>query len=115
MRRYLSRDMRKLQDSDIVRILREEYARKLKTLTERLSLDLVSSGLKVRDQADVQYTVTRVGAWGVELSSVELDGTVSYKKVDKKDFEENFSTPVEARKEGAKQNKQKDDEEKKDA
>lgn len=102
--------MRKLQDSDVVRIVREEYARKLKLLTEKIDVDLVSQGLKVRDKDDAQYTVTRVGAWGVELSSVELDGTISYKKVDRKDFEENYLTPVEARKEGAKANKEKDNE-----
>lgn len=108
--RYLSRDMRKLQDSDVVRIIREEYARKLKVLTEKISLDLVSQGLKVRDKDDAQYTVTRVGSWGVELSSVELDGSMSYKKINRKEFEENFSTPVEARKEGAKANREKDEE-----
>ena len=77
-----------------------------------MDVNVVSQGLNVRDDEENQYTVTRVGAWGVELSSVELDGTISYKKVDKKEFEEHYSTPVEARKEGAKDNKEKGEEKK---
>jgi hypothetical protein len=102
--------MSKLQDSDVVRIVREEYARKLKVLTEKIDMSVVSPELKVRDNEENQYTISRVGAWGVELKSVGMDGTISFKKVEKKDFEENYSTPVEARKEAAKDNKEKGNE-----
>ena len=98
--------MEKLQDGDIVRIIREEYARKLTRLTEKLDIGVVSQGLKVRDENDLQYTVTRCGSWGVELSYVGQNGAISYKKVDKSEFEKNFCTPVEAHKEAAKKAKE---------
>lgn len=111
--------MKKLGDKDIVRMMREQYARRLRSLVETLDIDLVSHGLKVRDKTRIgggqvnQYTVERCGKWGVELSYVDENGKVKYRKVGKETFERDFDTPAEVRREirkDAEEEKDQDDE-----
>lgn len=75
--------MKKLSEADIIRIMREEWNAKLKTLNETVdvafkakvdgkNVQLISPGLKIRHkESQLLYTVVSVGPHQAELKTPE--------------------------------------------
>lgn len=90
---------RKLTDQDIVRIIREEYQKKLERLDEKLKTILKVDGekksvlapeLKIRKNTGELYTVDQVGTWGAILSWADEKGQHTM-KVDRETLEKDYT------------------------
>jgi len=108
MRCYLTNgiaQMKKLDDDEIIRVIREEWNRKLRELTEKIDLmmtakvdgeskDVISPGLKVRSKGknkpNLLYTVEEIGPVTVALSYVDLNGKEKMIYIKREELEKKY-------------------------
>lgn len=96
----MSTRVSRLTDQDIVRIIREEYEKRLELLDEKLKMffkteggdekSVLSPDLKIRKKTGELYTIDQVGTWGAILSWVDEEG-VHTKKVDRETLEKDYT------------------------
>jgi hypothetical protein len=97
--------MRKPSDDEIIQVIREEWARKVLELTEKIDLmmttkvdgkskDVISPGLKVRgkdkEKSKLLYTVEEIGPITVALSYVDLNGKEKLIYIKREDLEKKY-------------------------
>ena len=90
---------KKLTDSDVIRLIREEYEKKLSILDEKLKMffededgkkqNVLSPKLKLHKKSGELYTIDQVGSWGAILSFVDDKGVHTI-KVDKETLEKEY-------------------------
>ena len=89
--------MQRLNESDILRVMREEWTKRITQITEKVNLvmhanasksdSIISTGLKVRHKkSGIRYTVASVGVNDVILRTPEGDKFL----VEKAQFEQDY-------------------------